>query len=183
MKRLDIRITDRLDAALGTLKTDTERSKTEVVHDAVALLDWARVVYGRGNVIGEINPDSGTVATVFAMPMFVGEVPSRPDEQSQNREPAVKHDIWTSVFREACTKEALPEELANKLMTVIRQALDGVELNVEEESFDLVHGARVSHVGVHRRKRKDGARVSHVGVHTGLDVPNIVRRKRKDKVT
>ena len=166
MKRLDIRITDRLDTALESLKVDTERSKTEVVHDAVALLDWARVVYGRGNVIGEINPDSGTVVTVFAMPMFVGEVPSRPDEQSQNREPAVKHDIWTPVFREACTKEALPEELADKLMAIIRQALDG-ELNVEEESLDLVHGPRVW----------------HTGVHTGLDVPNVVRRKRKDKVT
>jgi len=170
MKRLDIRITDRLDAALETLKIDTERSKTEVVHDAVAILDWARVVYGRGNVIGEINPDSGVVVTVFAMPMFVGEVPSRPDEQSQNREPAVEHDKWVTLFRAACAEKELSAELADELLTTIGQPMGWVKVPVEKEDFDLVDGPKVLKV---------------VSTHSDLHVSSVVkkRRKAKDKVT
>ena len=70
MKRLEIKATDRLDELLQSLKDRTERSKTELVHDAVALLAWVEQVYSNGHAIGEIDPESGTVVSRFAMPIF-----------------------------------------------------------------------------------------------------------------
>ena len=70
MKRLDINITDRLHDALEELKHNTERSKTELVHDAVAFLVWAVEVNGRGHTVGEVDPSSNTVVSRFTMPML-----------------------------------------------------------------------------------------------------------------
>ena len=80
MKRLDVNVTDRVNEILEELKKKTERSKTELVHDAIGLLWLTEQVYASGHVIGEIDPETGAVVSRFTMPMF-GTVPSVPTEK------------------------------------------------------------------------------------------------------
>jgi len=75
MKRLDINITNRLDIVLEALKRETETSKTELIHDAVALLHWTYQVYRKGHAVAEVDPNTGTVLTIFAMPRFERAAP------------------------------------------------------------------------------------------------------------
>jgi hypothetical protein len=70
MKRLDINVTDTLQEVLEQLKASTERSKTELVHDAIGLLWLAQKTYDDGHALGEVNPTTGEVISVFRMPMF-----------------------------------------------------------------------------------------------------------------
>jgi len=80
VKRLDINITDRLDGILNELKRDTERTKTELVHDAVALLHWAMKVNEKDNRVCEVDTDTNQVIMCFEMPMFINA--RKPKEQS-----------------------------------------------------------------------------------------------------
>lgn len=72
MKRLDINITDRLNQALNELREVTGSSKTELVHDAIAMLDWVKKIHERGHEIGEINPSTNEVVSKLFMSMFSG---------------------------------------------------------------------------------------------------------------
>lgn len=80
MKRLDIKVTDNINEVLEGLKEKTERSKTELVHDAIGLLWLTEKAYAAGHAIGEIDPETGTVIGRFLMPMFEGTRASSEDE-------------------------------------------------------------------------------------------------------
>ena len=72
MKRLDVNITDYVNDALDELKRGTERSRTELVHDSVALLVWAAEVSARGHSVAEVDPSDNRVLMRFSTPMFEG---------------------------------------------------------------------------------------------------------------
>ena len=69
-KRLDVNVTDTLAATIEDLQAITERSKTEIVHDAIGLLDWAKDTYQRDHIVAEVDPDTGGIIMGFLMPMF-----------------------------------------------------------------------------------------------------------------
>ena len=76
MKRLDINVTDRLNEILMQLQIVTGRSKTELVHDAVALLSWAQKANAQGYTIGTIDSD-GKVIVQLNSPLLQ---PVRPQQ-------------------------------------------------------------------------------------------------------
>ena len=73
MKRLDINVTDSISTVLDGLKRRTERSKTELVHDAIGLLGIAQKTYERGYALAEVD-ERGTVIARIHMPMFAAQV-------------------------------------------------------------------------------------------------------------
>ena len=83
MKRLDIKVTDNANEVLEGLKESTERSKTELVHDAIGLLWLTQKAYAVGHAIGEIDPDTGEVINRFLMPMFEGTRRSSEEEKDE----------------------------------------------------------------------------------------------------
>jgi len=88
MKRLDIKVTDSINEVLEDLKKRTERSKTELVHDAIGLLWLTEKAYAEGHVIGEINPETGSVISRFVMPMFEGTRLNRRSDQAEGVAPS-----------------------------------------------------------------------------------------------
>ena len=74
-----MKVTDSINEVLENLKQRTERSKTELVHDAIGLLWLTEKAYAAGHVIGEINPQTGAVVCRFLMPMFEGIMPQPAD--------------------------------------------------------------------------------------------------------
>ena len=72
MKRLDVNVTDNVHEVLEYLKRKTERSKTELIHDALALLWFTANVYDSGHALAEVDPETLNVISRFSMPIFEG---------------------------------------------------------------------------------------------------------------
>lgn len=104
MKRLDVNVTDSISDVLENLKRKTERSKTELIHDAVGLLWLAEKTYAQGHAFAEIDGD-GAVISRFHMPMF-----ERPPQEP------VEEPDWT----EAVAK--LTRLIENSLSSMERQS-------------------------------------------------------------
>ena len=88
MKRLDIRITDNMHDVLDMLKEKTERSKTELIHDAVGLLWLAEKAYAEGHMFAEVDQKTGEVVSRLHMPMFEFNAeasPPAPDDHSDEQ--------------------------------------------------------------------------------------------------
>ena len=73
MKRLDINITDSAHSFLDRLKKRTERSKTELVHDAIGLLSVAEKAYEADHEIAEVTL-TGQVVSRIVLPAFQKDV-------------------------------------------------------------------------------------------------------------
>jgi len=70
MKRIDINITDSANVFLEGLKKRTEKSKTELIHDAIGLLSLAEKAYSANHELAEIDPATMEVVSRFVMPLF-----------------------------------------------------------------------------------------------------------------
>lgn len=138
MKRLDINVTDSISAVLDGIKRKTERSKTELVHDAIGLLGMAQKAYDRGDSLAEIDNKGAVVARIH-MAMF-----EQPSTDTISEEPAATDSSLVPISAkepmgiEAIEKDLAPPEYPLNVLMIPTEA------EVGDSSLDPVDALRLA---------------------------------------